>query len=92
MVIPRSRTNAMSSYDGLQGLIRKVLIICLTIYASATIEARALRGRRVRFGHSRSAASHCRGQYQWPQLWVKEHATSKQQVSEGGDTVASMPH
>jgi hypothetical protein len=30
-------------------------------------------------------------QYQWPQLWVKGHATSKQQVSEGGDTVASIP-
>ena len=53
----------------------------------------ALQVRRDCFGYPRSAASPLPGdQYQWPQSWVKEHATSKQQVSEGGDTAASQCH
>ena len=40
-----------------------------------------------------SAASPPPGdQYQWPQLCVKEHATSKQQVSKGGDTPPRQYH
>ena len=59
----------------------------------ATYVTELLQGGRDRFGHPRSTASPLPGdEYQWPQLWVKEHATSKQQVSEGGDTVASMPY
>ena len=56
----------------------------------ATCVTKLLQGGRDRFGYPRSAASRLPGgQYQWPQLWVKEHVISKQQVSKGGDAVAS---
>jgi hypothetical protein len=59
----------------------------------ATYVTKLLQGGRDRFGHPRSAASRLPGdQYQWSQIWVKDHATNKQQVSKGGNIAASMPH